>query len=246
MRVLISGKGGVGKSVLASLLAKVASREKEVLILDVDESNPGLYAMLGFKGSKGLMESFENRKEAFEKKLFESKFYIANTDLPLVKKGKITLVSIGKIQKALEGCACPMGAVSRNFLENLMLKENEVLFIDAEAGVEHFGRGIVSFVDVVIAIVEPSFESILLAEKINSFAKQVNKACYVVMNKIKSKEELEILLNEISKRNLKSIGAIPYDEKIFFSCLKGERLEKCSAEKEVEKIWRYIKELSLK
>ena len=233
MKVLICGKGGVGKSMITSLLARIARKEKEVLILDVDESNPGLYAMLGFKGSKKLMESFSNRKDAFKKKLFESKFYIKDIESTpyLTKKGNITLISVGKIQKALEGCACPMGAVSKNFLENLLLRKNQVLFIDAEAGVEHFGRGIANFVDIVIAMVEPSFESILLAEKIKEFAQQVNKKCFVVLNRIKNEDELKILEEEISRRKLEIIGAIPYDEKIFFSCLLGTKLEKCSAEK---------------
>ena len=42
----------------------------------------------------------------------------------------------------MEGCACPMGVVSREFIEKLELKDQELLVVDTEAGVEHFGRGV--------------------------------------------------------------------------------------------------------
>jgi CO dehydrogenase maturation factor len=46
-------------------------------------------------------------------------------------------VSIGKILQSLEGCACPMGVLSREFLKKLYLNENTVAVVDMEAGVEH-------------------------------------------------------------------------------------------------------------
>ena len=36
-----------------------------------------------------------------------------------------------------------------------------------EAGVEHFGRGIVEAIDTVLAVVEPSYDSMKMAEKID-------------------------------------------------------------------------------
>ena len=47
-KIAICGKGGSGKSTVVALLAK-ALREKhyKVLVVDSDESNTGLYRMLG-------------------------------------------------------------------------------------------------------------------------------------------------------------------------------------------------------
>ncbi|KPJ51676.1 MAG: ATP-binding protein, partial [Dehalococcoidia bacterium DG_18] len=49
MKIAVCGKGGSGKSAIVTLLAK-GLREKgyKVLVVDSDESNSGLYRMLGF------------------------------------------------------------------------------------------------------------------------------------------------------------------------------------------------------
>jgi len=35
-----------------------------------------------------------------------------------------------------------MEVISRKFIEKLELKDQEVLIVDTEAGIEHFGRGV--------------------------------------------------------------------------------------------------------
>jgi CO dehydrogenase nickel-insertion accessory protein CooC1 len=83
-----------------------------------------------------------------------------------------------EIWRISEGCACPMGVLSREFLKKLRLNENWIAFIDMEAGIEHFGRGIDEAIDKVILVVEPSFESLNVAEKIRDLAAGMNKAVY--------------------------------------------------------------------
>jgi len=174
MKISVCGKGGSGKSVLTSLLANQAiSRGLGVLVVDSDESNSGLSKMLGFeKAPVPLMELVGGKKKLKEKMshptiLAESHFSIK--EIPsrhLIKRNGLALVSIGKILQALEGCACPMGVLSREFLKKLRLGEKEIAIIDMEAGVEHFGRGIDEGIDRALLVVEPSFESVTMAEKI--------------------------------------------------------------------------------
>ena len=50
MKISVCGKGGSGKSTVLTLLAKAAQeRGLPVLVVDSDESNSGLFRMLGFK-----------------------------------------------------------------------------------------------------------------------------------------------------------------------------------------------------
>jgi CO dehydrogenase maturation factor len=58
--------------------------------------------------------------------------------------------------------------------------------VDMEAGIEHFGSGIDNSIDAVLVVVEPSFESIALAEKIKDLASGINKQLWAVLNKISS------------------------------------------------------------
>jgi CO dehydrogenase maturation factor len=105
------------------------------------------------------------------------------------EKDRIGLVCIGKILQSLEGCACPIGALSREFLKRLSLQEDEVVLVDMEAGVEHFGRGVETSVDSVLIVTEPSFDSLELTEKINTLATEVGiESAWAILNKITSEE----------------------------------------------------------
>ena len=53
----------------------------------------------------------------------------------VLQKDRIGQVSIGRILQSLEGCACPMRILSREFLNKLRLKDKEIAIVDVEAGV---------------------------------------------------------------------------------------------------------------
>ena len=232
MKISVCGKGGSGKSVLTTLLANQAiSHGLGVLVIDSDESNSGLFKMLGFENPPvPLMELIGGKKKLKEKMrnpnvLAES--HLSVKDIPsqhLIRRNGLMLVSIGKILQALEGCACPMGVLSREFLKKLRLGEKEIAIIDMEAGVEHFGRGIDEGIDRVLLVVEPSFESIAVAEKIKGLASGLDKAVLAVLNKIDSERIALKLEGELRTRDIEVIGIIPNDPLVFEACLEGRTL----------------------
>jgi CO dehydrogenase maturation factor len=232
MKISVCGKGGSGKSALTSLLANQAiSRGLGVIVVDSDESNSGLFKMLGFETPPvPLMELVGGKKKLKEMMshpniLAESHFSIK--EIPskhLIKRNGLALVSIGKILQALEGCACPMGVLNREFLKKLRLGEKEIAIIDMEAGVEHFGRGIDEGIDKVLLVVEPSFESIAVAEKIKGLASGLDKAVSAVLNKIDSEKIALKLEGELRIRGVEVIGTVPNDPLVFEACLEGRSL----------------------
>jgi CO dehydrogenase maturation factor len=154
----------------------------------------------------------------------------------IVRQNSLLLVNIGKILQSLEGCACPMGVLSREFLRKLRLAENEIAIVDMEAGVEHFGRGIDTSIDRVLIVVEPSFESISLAEMIKSLAAGIEKNIWAVLNKITSEDVAAKLKIELEKRGINPIGVLPYDPAVFEACLEGRALGKGTAANQAGKI----------
>jgi len=57
MKILICGKGGSGKSTITAVLSKnLIDSGYRVLVVDADESNFGLSALLGLADPKELME----------------------------------------------------------------------------------------------------------------------------------------------------------------------------------------------
>jgi CO dehydrogenase maturation factor len=111
-------------------------------------------------------------------------------DIPtghVLKMDNLSLVCIGKILQSLEGCACPMGALSREFLKKLSLRKSEIVIVDMEAGVEHFGRGVETSINSVLIVVEPSFESLQLAERVNNLSRGIGiDNIWAILNKVPS------------------------------------------------------------
>jgi CO dehydrogenase maturation factor len=255
MKIAICGKGGSGKSAIVTLLAN-AMRERgyRVLVVDSDESNLGLYRMLGFDrapiplmelvgGKKRVQRQMTSKYSSGESEprmdvLAQDKILVE--DIPhehVVERDNIRLVGIGKILQSLEGCACPMGVLSREFLKKLRLKEDEVAIVDMEAGVEHFGRGVETSIDSVLVVVEPSLDSLQLAEKVNSLASEIGISdVQAVLNKVTSDEMAAKLREELRKRDMHVIGCIHYDAEIFDACLEGRPLHGCKAAQEVAEI----------
>jgi CO dehydrogenase maturation factor len=144
---------------------------------------------------------------------------------------------VDKILQSLEGCACPMGVLSREFLKRLSLQEHEVALVDMEAGIEHFGRGVETSVDSVLAVTEPSLDSLELAEKISTLADSVGiKGAWAILNKVTSEEMASRLREELEGRGIPVIGSIGYDPEVLRSGLEGCPIHGSNAEREIEAV----------
>ncbi len=242
-KVCVCGKGGSGKSVISALLAKVLVEEGyTVLAVDSDESNPGLYLMFGFedapmplvdvrRGGAYIMREFEQERLSFE-------------DIPseyVVERDGLKLLTVGKITEALQGCACTMGAIVKDLLGKLDLKDKEMVVVDTEAGVEHFGRGLEKNIDTVLVVVEPSFESIALAERVKELAGAIGEnQVWAVLNKITSDEMEESVREKLGKRYIRTIGSVRYDPQISEVCFQGKALGESQAKEGVRGIARLL------
>jgi CO dehydrogenase maturation factor len=225
MKVLVCGKGGCGKSTVVALLSKeMAKRENKVLVIDSDESNTGLHLRLGMTRPEDFMNYFGGKKILFEKtKELTGRWKL--DDLPkeyLSEKGNIQLLSMGKIYQFGEGCACPINVLSSRVLEILDVGDKEFLVVDTDAGIEHFGRGVEKGVDSLVVVIEPSKDSILLAQKISDLGKQLGKPTYLVLNRVNHESEM-LLLESIDKENV--IAVIPENREVFMSGLAGKELK---------------------
>jgi CO dehydrogenase maturation factor len=224
MKVLVCGKGGCGKSTVVALLSKeMAKRKNKVLVVDSDESNIGLHHRLGVAKPEDFMNYFGGKKILFEKtKGITGKWEL--DDLPkeyLSEKGNIRLLSMGKIYEFGEGCACPINVLSSKFIEILDLTDKEFMIADTDAGIEHFGRGVEKGVDTLIVIIEPSQDSILLAQKISRLGKQLGKPTYLVLNRVDHESE-KLLRESVDKE--KVIAVIPENRDVFMAGLAGKEL----------------------
>lgn len=249
MKVMICGKGGSGKSTITTLLARALKKSgKTVLVVDTDESNLCLHRLLGAELPDVLMDTMGGRKGAKEKlhpsfphhpeeAFFKDPLTLA--DLPascLADVDGIKMLVVGKIREYGEGCACMIGGISKAVLSRLREGADEVVLIDAEAGLEHFGRRVDAGCDLILAIIDPSFESIQMADKTRQLAESAGIQAFFILNKVDDavREAMEERLDPE-----KVIACIPRNDTLFLQSLHGEALT--TELKEIEIVCRFIK-----
>jgi len=245
MKISVCGKGGSGKSTMVALLANVAQKKGyRVLVVDADESNSGLFRMFGFDNPPTPLMELVGGKNSLKAKMGSanvlSESHIATDDIPgecLLQKDRIKFVAIGKILQSLEGCACPMGVLSREFLKKLTLQDNELVIVDMEAGVEHFGRGVDTSIDSVLIVIEPPLESINVGQKIHELATGMGiKNVWAIINKSASTDVCIRVKKELRERNINIAGVIYFDSGIYNSSMEGTIPERGAAVIEAERI----------
>jgi CO dehydrogenase maturation factor len=227
MKISVCGKGGSGKSTVTALLTKQALRKNlAVLVIDADDSNAGLARMLGFdRPPAPLMALVGGKgKESMGKGNLLTQAHIHTKDIApefMQRRDGLMLVGIGKILQALEGCACPMGVLNREFLKKLALGPREIAIVDMEAGVEHFGRGIDEAIDRVLVVVEPAFDSLRTAAKIRTMAAAMGKKVAAVVNKSPSQAVSRKIQAQLASEEINVIGVFAQDPSVFEACLTG-------------------------
>ena len=251
-KVLICGKGGSGKSTLTSLLARDLNESgKTVLVVDADESNLCLHRLLGAEmpailmdamgGRKGVREQLNSGSEApVEEALLKDPLTLA--EIPpqcLADADGVKLLVVGKIRSFGEGCACMVGNISKAVLNRLREGEDEVVLIDAEAGLEHFGRRVDAGCDLILGVVDPTFESFTLADSVAAMAEAAGIPVVYVLNKV------DETVRETMRARLEDhevVAVIPKSEEVFARSLNGEALRAEIAEirAEIQQVGRFI------
>jgi len=245
MKISVCGKGGSGKSTITALLVREFERRNfNVLAIDSDESNTNLYKLLDIDTQPIPLMEMVGGKKSIQRKLRQAVGFqllsksITTDEIPdefLKKKNKIALVIIGKILQSAEGCACPMGSLTKELLKKINLRNDEIAIVDMEAGIEHFGRGIDEYVDIVIIVIEPSYESINIGLKIKELVKQSKpKKIIAVINYNKLvNENIKRRIEGIVKERFENIFSIPYSEEILNfgitsdKFLESENIKRC-------------------
>jgi CO dehydrogenase maturation factor len=221
MKIAISGKGGVGKTLLASLLAKTFAEDGySVIAIDADPDT-NLAATLGFPDA-GKATPISEMKELIEERT-ETKpgkaglYFKINPkvdDIPekySLKHDNIRLLVMGAVKKGGTGCYCPENALLAALLAHLLIARDEVVILDMAAGIEHLSRGTAKAVDKLIVVVEPRRGSIETAYRIDKLAKDIGLGdITVVANKVHSQSEREFITSRL--KGFDFLGFIPYDQ----------------------------------
>jgi CO dehydrogenase maturation factor len=237
MKIAISGKGGVGKTLLAALLCREFARSGySVIAIDADP-DANLAAALHFPHPESitpisdLNDLIEERTGARPGQA--AAFFKLNpevSDLPdnySLEHDGIRLMVMGRIKRGGTGCYCPEGALLQALLSHLLVHRDEVVILDMEAGIEHLSRGTARAVDRLIIVVEPGRLSIDTAHRIAGLAGDIGlQNIAAVGNKVQGRDDEKRLRVKLSGLNL--VGFIPYDRSVVEAEMAGLPMEDAS------------------
>jgi CO dehydrogenase maturation factor len=225
MKIAVSGKGGVGKTLIAGGLARgFAQRGLKTIAIDAD-SSPNLALTLGLsiEEARKIVPITEN------KTLVESKtgtgysgVYRLSFDVDdIVQEYSVStpfgvnLIVMGTVRSMGSGCMCAPNAVIRALLRHLIVERNEVVVLDLEAGVEHIGRGTARQVDALLIVADSNLKSLEIAKHIHDLAEKAGmNHLYLIGNRIMNREQREAVERFAQKNNLSPLTFIPFDEKV--------------------------------
>jgi CO dehydrogenase maturation factor len=248
MKIAISGKGGVGKTLLSAFLSQIfADSGYSVIAIDADP-DANLASTLGFPNPEEITPISE-LSDLIEERVGvrpgqSGAFFKLNPkvdDLPenySVKLDGIRIMSMGRIKRGGTGCYCPEGALLQALLSHLLVQRDEVVILDMEAGIEHLSRGTTKAVDKLIIVVEPGRRSLETAQTINKLAQDLGlHNIAVVGNKIRSQSDKEFITSSLP--GMEILGFIPYDPAITEADLANRPLFAASSKtaKEVKNIY---------
>ncbi len=241
LRVLVAGKGGVGKTTVSALLSRFLSSELGMRVLAVDtDSVPNLALALGVPRERAnsmvpLVRNADLVEERTGARPGEGwgVFFRLNPDVgDLVDRygvrvsDGVDLLVVGSIDSAKQGCLCPAIALAKALLRHLMLREGEAVVVDSEAGAEVFGRGLAENFDRMICVSEPTVKSLDISEKLMEMGRQLGIAeVTLLVNKFPGGGGLKRAIEERFGRGGREVFFVPHDPAFVRAEMEGRGVD---------------------
>jgi len=234
-RVVLTGKGGVGKTSLTALLGRLLARQAyRVLALDADPQMNLPYALgLPHEQARSLVPLSHNQDYIEEKTGARpgsgwGLFFRLNPDVDdvvrrfgVVAPDGVRLLVMGDTVQPAAGCLCPENTLLAAVANNLSLRRKEVILLDTQAGVEHFGRALARGFRHAVVITDPTFNGVQVALQSARLANELGiPTLHLVVNRVRNDNEIDRVTQILKCEDHPAFATqhiLPWDERLLES-----------------------------
>jgi CO dehydrogenase maturation factor len=222
VKIAVTGKGGVGKTLIAAGLAwSLARSGKRTIAIDADPS-PNLGLMLGLSQEQAdaIIPISENASLIKNKTgtafpgVYILNFSVTDVvrDFAVCTPAGVHLLVMGTVRQMGSGCTCSANSLVRNLVRYLLTERDEAVVLDMEAGVEHLGRGTADSVDLMLVVTTADRRAISAAGTIVRMAKQAGIPLVMLAgNRIEGALQEDLVRGWAEKNAIPVLGFVPYD-----------------------------------
>ena len=227
--IALAGKGGVGKSTIATMVIKylVQTQSGAVLAIDADPSS-NLHMTLGLEQEwtvgdirEGLLDQIKQSLTAggaamgtLSGGVTKREYLDYQIRASLAEGAHCDLIAMGRSEGP--GCYCAVNHNLREVVDSIS-KNYRYVVIDNEAGMEHLSRRTTRDVQALLIVTDPTQRGIVAAERIAGFRRELDihiERAFLILNDLAGETIPAPLQARIDALDIPLLGVVPHDERL--------------------------------
>lgn len=218
MRIAILGKGGSGKTTISAAFVSHIAKQQEVLLIDADV-NANQSELLDMPKAKHIGDDFTivakvlkgTRTDLQDTPMIgttppaTNSILLSFADIKkyfseyISSKENLHLISVGSYEQKDIGSTCYHGKLDsiQSLLHHTLDTKEDMIIMDATAGIDILGTSLCIAFDYMVLIVEPTQKSIAMAKQYFETNPLDNERIIVVANKIEHEDDVSFITKEL-------------------------------------------------
>ena len=225
--IAVAGKGGSGKTSIASLIIRYLKRNGTGAILAVDaDPNANLGESLGLSTKQtigSIIGLFHEEKINIPAGMTKEAYLEYKFNQAIVESEGLDLITMGRGEGP--DCYCYPNLILREFTDTLA-GNYAYIVMDNEAGMEHLSRRTTQNVDELLIISDHSVKGTRTVARIRDLVSELKltvKRQSVIINFVPTKLD-PLITEELDRLGIEPITTIPLDEEVYEYDLKFKPL----------------------